>query len=237
MLTATYLPVLYIACCHQLPLSSFQMIIICLLTDLSCSLCMIFEKEEFDLLSLPPRGQDEHLVGLRLYGQAYGFVGMVEMLSAMGMFFLYMKQAGGFNIGDLFLAYEKWGAGFHGYTADEITRFTNVGESVFFVTLVIMQIGNLLSVRSKRMSLLQSDPLFCPARRNLAICVGPAVSVAIAILVTEVHWFNHLFDTAHVPIRFWLIPIPLALGVIVLDECRKLLARSLPRSFFAKAAW
>lgn len=213
------------------------MIIVCLLTDLACSLCLIFEKEEFDLLSLPPRKHSEHLVNFKLYGHAYGFTGMMEMLSAMGLFFLYLKQDGRFNIGDLFFAYEKWGDGFHGYTADEITNFGNVGQSVYFVTLVIMQIGNLLSVRSKRMSLLQSDPLFNKQRRNLSILLGPLVSIGIAIFVTEVLWFNNLFGTAHVPIRFWLIPIPLALGVVVLDECRKLLARSFPRGPIAKIAW
>ncbi|KAJ2976707.1 hypothetical protein NQ176_g4791 [Zarea fungicola] len=37
-----------------LPLSSFLMIIICVFTDLFLSLSLIMEKEEFDLLSLPP---------------------------------------------------------------------------------------------------------------------------------------------------------------------------------------
>lgn len=213
------------------------MIIICLLTDLSCSLGMIFEKEEFDLLSLPPRARSEHLVGLRLYTQAYGFMGIMEMLSAMSMFFLYLKQDGRFNIGDLFFAYEKWGDGFHGYTGQEISDFLNTGQSVYFVTLVVMQIGNLMSVRSKRMSLLQSDPIFNTKRRNLTVFIGPVVAVGIALLVTEVRWFNTVFGTARVPVRFWFIPVPLALGVLVVDECRKLIVRSFPRSFLAKMAW
>ncbi|KAG6839284.1 hypothetical protein H0H93_005722, partial [Arthromyces matolae] len=37
-----------------LPLSSFLMIIICCFTDLAPCLSLIMEKEEFDLLTLPP---------------------------------------------------------------------------------------------------------------------------------------------------------------------------------------
>ena len=49
-----------------LPLSAFLMIIICVFTDLFLSLSLIMEKEEFDLLSLPPRNHKrDHLINAK----------------------------------------------------------------------------------------------------------------------------------------------------------------------------
>ena len=63
------------------------------------------------------------------------------------------------------------------------------------------------------------------------------ISLCIAIFVTEVPGIQNLFDTASVPLEFWFIPIPLALGILMMDEIRKLIVRTWPQSFVAKAAW
>jgi sodium/potassium-transporting ATPase subunit alpha len=39
----------------------------------------------------------------------------------------------------LVFAFEKYSDGFYGYTEDELTNFNNVGQCVYFVTLVILQ--------------------------------------------------------------------------------------------------
>ncbi len=126
-----------------LPLSSFLMIIICCFTDLACCLTLIFEKEEFDLLSLQPRNPKvDHLINKAIYGQSYLFIGMMETICAHSMFFLYMWKEAKIPIKDLFFAYEKFGDGFHGYTLDELNHFLAVGQCIYFVTLVILQWGN-----------------------------------------------------------------------------------------------
>ncbi|KAG6827950.1 hypothetical protein H0H92_009858 [Tricholoma furcatifolium] len=220
-----------------LPLSSFLMIIICCFTDLSPCLALIMEKEEFDLLTLPPRNhKTDHLITLKIYAQAYFFVGMMETITAHCMFFLYMYKVGGFRAGDLFFAFEKYNDGFYGYTEAELTNFNNVGQCVYFVTVVILQWGNLLSVRNKRLSILQADPIR-PQRRNPWLFVGMIVAFLIAVFVTEVHGIQTLFDTASVPIEFWVIPLPLALGILSMDELRKLLARLWPKGIIARISW
>ncbi len=220
-----------------LPLSSFYMVIICVFTDLVSCLTLIAEKEEFDLLDMPPRNaKKDHLVNLRLYGHSYLFIGVLETLIAHSMFFLYIWQAAGIPVRDMFFAYENWGEGFYGYTADELNAFLNVGQSVHFVTLVILQLGNLLSIRSKRESILRCHPLR-KGHENLWIFVGPIFSISIAIFVTMLPGLQSLMGTATVPIRFWLIPIPLALGLIVADEMRKLVARTWPNGLVAKVSW
>ncbi|SNX88120.1 K, P-type ATPase [Melanopsichium pennsylvanicum] len=220
-----------------LPLSSFLMIIICCFTDLVCCLTLIFEKEEFDLLSLPPRNpRSDHLINKAIYGQSYLFIGMMETLTAHSMFFLYMWKHARIPVKDMFFAFEKFKEGFHGYTDAELNQFLATGQCVYFVTLVIVQWGNLLSVRNKRLSILQADPIR-KERRNFYLVLGPLAALVIAIFVTEVKGIQNLFGTASIPIEFWFIPIPLAIGILVMDEIRKLLVRTFPNSIVAKIAW
>ncbi|KAL5113432.1 hypothetical protein ACEQ8H_008700 [Pleosporales sp. CAS-2024a] len=220
-----------------LPLSSFLMIIICVFTDLFCALALVMEREEFDLLSLPPRNtKRDHLINLKIYIQSYLFIGVAETLCAHAMFFLYMWRHARIPLSALFFAYEKYEDGFYGYTEEQLTYFNTVGQCVYFVTLVILQWGNILSIRNKRLSILQADP-FRKERRNPYLALSILISFCIAVFVTEVKGIQNLFGTASVPIEFWLIPIPLALGILVMDEMRKLAVRTWPKGPIARMAW
>ncbi|ORX34849.1 K, P-type ATPase [Kockovaella imperatae] len=216
-----------------LPLSSFLMIIICCFTDLMCCLTLVFEEEEFDLLSLPPRNpKKSHLVNFKIYGQSYLFIGMLETITAHAMFFYYIYSYAGIPVHKMFFAFAHYSDGYYGHTQAELNNFLNTGQCVYFVTLVILQFANLHSVRNKRLSILQRGPF-----RNPWLFVGPVVSLAIAIFVTEEPGLQRLFGTASVPIKFWCLPIPLAVGILVMDEMRKLLVRSFPQGPLAKIAW
>ncbi|KAF4584030.1 ATPase, P-type, transmembrane domain protein [Ophiocordyceps camponoti-floridani] len=220
-----------------LPLSAFLMIIICIFTDLFMSLSLIMEQQEFDLLSLPPRNhRRDHLINAKIYVQAYLFVGLMETCTAHAMFFLYYWRHARIPIRDLFFLYERYNDGFHGYSAAELARFNATGQSVYFVTLVILQWGNILAVRNRRLSILQADP-FTSSRRNPWLLLSILISFVIAIFVTEVPGIQSLFNTASVPIEHWLIPLPLALGLLCMDELRKLLVRLFPKGPVAAIAW
>lgn len=195
------------------------------------------EREEFDLLSLPPRDtKRDHLINVKIYIQSYLFIGVMQTVCAHSMFFLYMWRHAKIPASALFFAYEKYTDGFYGYSMDELNHFNTVGQCVYFVTLVILQWGNILSIRNKRLSILQADP-FRKDRRNPWLAAGILVSLCIAIFVTEVEGIQNLFGTASVPMEFWLIPIPLALGIIVMDEMRKLAVRMWPNGPIARIAW
>lgn len=220
-----------------LPLSAFLMIIICVFTDLFLSLSLIMEKEEFDLLSIPPRDhRKNHLITARIYIQAYLFMGFMETVTAHAMFFLYMWKHAGMPTRELFLLFEGYTDGFHGYTAAELAHFNATGQCVYFVTLVLLQWGNILAVRSRRLSIVQSDP-FTAKRRNPWLLLSMAISLVIAVFVTEVPAIQNLFGTASVPLEFWFIPLPLALAVLCMDEMRKLLVRLFPGGPVAGIAW
>jgi sodium/potassium-transporting ATPase subunit alpha len=220
-----------------LPLSSFLMIIICVFTDLFLSLSLIMEKAEFDLLSIPPRNhKKDHLINARIYGQAYLFTGTMETCVAHAMYFLYYWKEARIPIKDLFFLFEGYTDGFHGYSADELANFNSTGQCVYFVTLVILQWGNILAVRNRRLSILQADPI-TEKRRNPWLLLSMLISFSIAVFVTEVPGLQKLFLTASVPIEFWVIPIPLALGILLMDEIRKLLVRQFPKGPIARVAW
>ena len=220
-----------------LPLSSFLMIIICVFTDVFLSTALIMEKEEFDLLSLPPRNHKrDHLITAKIYIQAYLLTGTMETVMAHAMYFLYYWKYARIPIGDLFFLFEGYKPGFHGYTEDELLNYNRISQSVYFVTLVILQWGNILAVRNRRLSIVQADP-FTKKRRNPWLILGMLISLSIAIFVTEVPGIQKLFLTGSVPIEFWLIPIPLALAILCVDEVRKLLVRLFPNGPLAKIAW
>ncbi|RCI08928.1 hypothetical protein L249_5115 [Ophiocordyceps polyrhachis-furcata BCC 54312] len=200
-----------------LPLSAFLMIMICVFTDLFMSLSLIMEQEEFDLLSLPPRNHTrDHLINAKIYAQAYLFVGIMETCTAHAMFFLYYWREARIPIRELFFLFERYTDGFHGYSAAELAKFNATGQSVYFVTL--------------------ADP-FTAKRRNPWLILSIVVSLIIAVFVTEVPGIQTLFNTASVPIEYWLIPLPLALGLLCMDELRKLLVRLFPKGPLAAVAW
>ncbi|KAI9276500.1 hypothetical protein BC943DRAFT_284971 [Umbelopsis sp. AD052] len=221
------------------PLSSFLMIIICIFTDLAPScLGMVFEGPESDLMLRRPRNpKKDKLVSWDLLGQAYFFMGMMEMICAHSMFFFYMYKYANIPMYRLAYCYENWADGFMGHSIDELNHFVSVGQCVYFVTLVIMQLfGNLFASRTRRLSVLQKNPFWGPSR-NLRIPIAMCISIAIVIIILYVPFFNNVFQTAPIPLEFWFIPIPLAIGMLLMDETRKLLVRSYPKSFIAKIAW
>ncbi|KAG0051070.1 hypothetical protein BGZ89_003661, partial [Linnemannia elongata] len=223
-----------------LSLSSFLMIIICCFTDAFPCTALVMEQQEFNLLALPPRNaKKEHLITGRIYLQSYIFMGSVMTFFSNMLFYMYIKEYTGVPFKDLVLTFgtPNFENRFDGITdADFNNYFVNTGQCVTFVALVIMQWGNILSIRNRRLSILQADPIR-PERRNLWLFAGMLASLLMAIFVTEVPWINQVMLTNPVPIKYWLLPIPCAVAVLLLDEMRKAAVRAFPRSIIATLAW
>ncbi|GJN76044.1 hypothetical protein PLICBS_010155 [Purpureocillium lilacinum] len=196
------------------------MIIICVFTDVFLSPSLIMEKEEFDLLSLPPRNHKrDRLITAKIYIQTYLFTGTMEMCTTHAIYFLYYWKKADMSISQLFF-FEGYTERFHGYSQDELNNFNSVGQCVYFVTEVILKWGNILSVRYRTVAASQHG------RQS-----------AIAVFVTEAPGIQSLFGTASVPIEFWLISLPLALGIRCMGDIRKLAVRLFPKGPIAKIAW
>ncbi|KAG0334702.1 hypothetical protein BG004_000307 [Podila humilis] len=226
-----------------LPLSSFLMIIICCFTDSFPGTALVMEQEEFDLLSIPPRNAKKaHLITGRIYLQSYIFMGSLMTFFSEMFFFLYMKEYTGLGFQDLAFTYgndkieallNNVGNGMDIATFNDL--HVNTGQCITFVTLVILQWGNVLSIRNRRLSILQADPI-SKKRRNLNLFAGMFASLLMAIFVTETKWVQTVMLTRSVPIKYWLMPLPCALAILLADEMRKLMLRTYPNSIFGYLA-
>ncbi|EJD43828.1 calcium ATPase [Auricularia subglabra TFB-10046 SS5] len=220
----------------QLPMSSYLQVCFCIANDVVMSIALMYEKPESDLMSRPPRNaRRDRLADWRFFVFVYLFIGLMMWPTAMGMWFFWF-QRNGFGFYDLIFAYDKWTAGYKGRSADELAALVSVGQCIYYVTVVFMQYGGLLAVRNRRVSILQSNPLWGP-RRNLIVPLGMVGTALIAVTNLYGPGLRKVFGTAPIPGMFWGLPFAFAVGLLAVDEVRKLFVRSWPKSFIAKMAW
>ena len=97
-----------------------------------------------------------------------------------------------------------------------------------YITLVFLQYGGLFSVRNRRVSIINSNPLW-GARRNLVVPVGMVGTALIGVANLYGPGLQMIFGTTHIPGKFWGIPFLLASAILIMDETRKLIVRTYPR--------
>lgn len=114
-------------------------------------------------------------------------------------------------------------------TADEFLRISYTGQSVTFITLVILQWGNVLCTRNRKISIIEGDPIRAK-RRNLWVFAGMFAAFITAVIVTEVPVIQNVMQTGSVPLKYWLLPLPLTFAVMAMEETRKLIVRVYPKS-------
>jgi sodium/potassium-transporting ATPase subunit alpha len=100
---------------------------------------------------------------------------------------------------------------------------------ISYVTMVFMQYGNLLAIRNRRVSLLQSNPLWGP-RKNIAVPIGMVATALIAVTNLYGPGLQHVFLTHPIPGMFWGPPFAFGLGILCVDEIRKLIVRTYPKA-------
>jgi sodium/potassium-transporting ATPase subunit alpha len=94
--------------------------------------------------------------------------------------------------------------------------------------MVFMQYGTLLAIRNRRVSTADSNPLWGP-RQNYFIPIGMAGTAIIAIATLSGPGLQRVFGTTPIPSMFWGLPFAFGLGILVVDEVRKLVVRTYPK--------
>jgi len=189
------------------------------------ALSLIYEMPEADLMKQPPRNpRKDKMVDLKLFLHAYLYLGVLESVFAFIMYFWYMHSVGGFTPGDLILAFNKWGDNYKGHTLAELHEILYGAQSCFFICLVTMQFGNLLSTRTRTLSFFQQLP-FKGESRNLRVFGAILGSLSMMLLLIEVPFFQTIFNVRSPPIQFWLLPWVFAAFLFCIDEIRKLVLR------------
>lgn len=222
----------------QIPLTSYQQVIFSIVHDVVMSVALMYEKAESDLMRVKPRNvKKSRLVDYKFFIQLYLFIGVMIWLSCFGMFFLYWKTQG-FGFYDLMFVYDQWGSNYSG-SADDLATLLATSQSVFYVTMIIMQLGNILATRNRRVSILESNPLW-GKRQNLVLVGAVVVHLFVGVMnvyVSTSPGDPNIFQFGSVPVAYWFLPLPLAFGLLMMDEIRKLIVRTYPSSFLARIAW
>jgi sodium/potassium-transporting ATPase subunit alpha len=134
----------------------FASVVICCLTDCAAAITLAYEKPEADVMLRPPRNpKKDRLVDMRLIFHAYFCVGLLQCFLSFAMAFWYMERQG-----VPFTAMWLNFGNYSGYDKAYIEEKANTASSIYFVTLVVMQLFNLLATRTRRLSIFQQPPIF-----------------------------------------------------------------------------
>jgi sodium/potassium-transporting ATPase subunit alpha len=181
-----------------------QILAVDLGTDMVPALGLGAEASDPAVMRRPPRGRRDRLLTPGLLIRAYLFLGSLEAAAAMGAFF-FVIAGGGWQWGGPLMATE--------------TLYRHA-TTACLTAIVLMQVVNVHLCRSRRRSMFGRS-LF----ENRLIAAGIAFEVALILLIDYSVPGNALFGTAPIGYNVWLLVVPFALGMLLLEEGRKAIVR------------
>ncbi len=187
-----------------LPLTVIQILAVDLGTDMLPALALGAEAPHPGLMQQPPRTRNERLLSWGLLLRAYLWLGMLEAAVALTAFFFVLNGTG-WHYGEMLPPVH------HGYMA---------ATSACFAGIVVAQMINVFLCRHPQQSALRFG-LF----RNPMLLAGLALELALLLLIIYTPWGNALLGTAPLAAEVWLLVLPLALLLGLLEEGRKVLVR------------
>jgi len=185
------------------PLTVLQILAIDLGTNVLPALALGAERPHAGIMKMPPRPRNERLMNRSLVLRAYGFLGLIEGLVALGAFFWFLLNQGW-----------SWGE-----PLDWSSPLYRQATTVTFAAIVTGQIANAFACRSERLSVTQLG-----WRDNRVLLWGIGSEIALLVFFIYTPWGNALLSTAAFPLWIWPILIGGALLLLLAEECRKVLA-------------
>jgi len=201
------------------------------------SIALSREKSESDIMCRPPSNRKkDHLLNLKLLVHAYLFVGNVECFSAFFCYCYYWID-NGVPFYSLMFTYENFGVNPQiDYSSDQLNEMINVSQSIYYSSLCVFQFFNFFSIRTRYTSILEHNPIWGKGQNLYGFC-AIIISTGIQLILTRVLWFNEVFCTAPVPIKYLIPSVGFGMLWLIIDEFRKFYIRKFPRSNIAKIAW
>ncbi len=173
-------------------------------SDTLTALGLGVERPDPQIMRRPPRPQGERLMNWPLAFRAYLFLGLIEAAGAMAAFFFVLYGAG-------------WDYGQRLAATDPVYL---QATTACLSAIIVMQIVNVFLCKSATRSVFSTGLL-----GNALIIVGVLSEIAILLLIIDTPWGNSLLGTAPVGEKVWAVVIPFALGMFILEELRKWVAR------------
>lgn len=110
-------------------------------------------------------------------------------------------------------------------------------SSIYFVNLVIMQWFNLLSTRTRRLSIFQQPPAFNKATQNLWLFPAMLFSLVVIFIFLYIPGLDVAIGSSRIPVEYFFFPIAFGFFLLFTDEVRKYFVRKYPKGFLARIAW
>ncbi|KAH8700901.1 putative H /K ATPase alpha subunit [Talaromyces proteolyticus] len=215
-------------------LSSFLMIIICCFTDCIAAVVLAYEKPEADVLLRPPRHPKKtRLVNWQLMFHSYAFIGVIESVCSFSMAFWYLERQG-IPFSDVWFSFGNLPSSID---VDYYNARLNEASSIYFMNLVVMQWFNLMSVRTRHLSIFQHPPAFNKETQNLLLFPAIVAALGIAVIWLYIPQLQVVLGTSGIPAQHYFLPATFGIGLLCLDEGRKACARRWPNGILAKFAW
>jgi sodium/potassium-transporting ATPase subunit alpha len=187
-----------------LPLPVLLILAIDLGTDMAPAIGLATETAEEDVMRLPPRARDERLLSRRVLWSSYGLLGLVESAAGFAAYFWVLFEGG-------------WRPGVALGSTDALYKSAT---AACFAAIVVCQIANVMVWRTTRQSLFTKG-LF----GNRAVLAGIAAEVALSLAIVYLPIGQALFASASLPLGAWLVPMPFALGMLLVSEATKAMGR------------
>lgn len=187
-----------------LPLTIIQMLAVDLGTDMLPALGLGADPPDPKVMQKPPRATRDSLINTPLLLRAYLFLGAMEAAAAMAAFF-FVLHSGGWQYGQMFAKHDL---------------LYLQATTACLSAIIVMQVVNVFLCRSDRDSVF-SLGFFT----NKLILWGVATELLLIMLIDYTPVGNMLFGTAPIAKEIWLFMIPFALGMLILEEFRKVMVK------------
>jgi len=187
-----------------LPLTIIQILAVDLGTDMVPALGLGAEPPEPEVMRKPPRRRSERLLSSAVLLRAYAFLGVIEALAAMAAYFFV-----------LYLGQWQWGTMLA--AGDQLYR---QATTACLTAIVATQIANVFACRSDQESAFRTGFF-----GNHLILWGIATEVVAIALINHTALGNIIFGTQPFRAEVWLLILPCALALVLLEEGRKFIHR------------
>ena len=189
-----------------LPLTVIQILAVDLGTDMVPALALGAEPPDPAVMRQPPRRPDERLMSWPLIVRAYGWLGPLQAIASLAVFFGFLQAMG-------------WR---YGEALGTNTALYLQGTTACLATIVMCQVANLLVCRHPRLAAWRQ-----PFRGNRLLAVGWAVEIGLLLAIVLTPVGQWIFATATFPAWVWPVIGALAIVFGALEEARKHFARRL----------
>ena len=188
---------------------------------------MAYEGPESDIMKRNPRNPfTDKLVNERLISMAYGQIGMIQASAGFFTYFVIMAE-NGFLPRRLFGLRRSWDSLGVNDLEDSYGQEWTYGERkkleyTFFVSIVIVQWTDLIICKTRRLSVFQQG------MNNWFLNFGLVFETILAAVLSYTPGMDKGLRMYPLKFNWWLPALPFSLLILVYDETRKYILRSLP---------